>query len=126
MNETCYRASFTSGACLLLLALGCGKSLPPQTDPNQAREALTAALDAWKEGKSPESLRERKPPVDFRDVAWEKGGKLKSYTVKNEERHGLSVRFTVQLVLEMDGTRRERVVTYNADAGKAVVIRPDF
>ena len=69
MNETIYRAAVTPCVALLLfLATGCGKGLPPQMDPDVARTALTAALDAWKEGRTPESLRDRTPPVDFRDT----------------------------------------------------------
>jgi len=114
-------------ALLLCLAGGCGKGLPPETDAGQAREAIVAALDAWKEGRAPETLRERRPPVDFRDVQWENGSRLTAYEVKGEERSGLSVRFTVQLALqEKGGGSRERVVVYNVDAGQTMVIRPVF
>ena len=113
-------------ALLLLLAAGCGKGLPPEMDANQAREALTAALDAWKAGRSPDTLRQNTPPVDFRDVAWERGARLTGYQVKAEERFGLSVRFTVGLRLQQNGGDRERVAVYNVDAGPTVVIRPNF
>src|SRR5262249_12813272 len=114
--------------CLVLLAVaGCSNRQPSQADADEARAALTAALDAWKDGGSPDSLRDRKPPGDFRDAHWDGGNRLTRYVVKSEERSGLSVRFTVELQLQhKDGTSRQRVVNYNADAGKAVVIRPDF
>ena len=97
------------------------------TDPDVARDALTAALDAWKEGRPPESLLARTPPVDFRDVHQTGGSLLTRYQVEAEERSGLSVRFTVQLTLQQkDGASREQIVMFNVDAGKAVVIRPDF
>ena len=96
------------------------------TDSDVARDALTAALDAWKEGRPPESLLARTPPVDFSDVHQTGGSRLTRYQVKAEERSGLSVRFTVQLTLQKGGASRERLVVYNVDAGKAVVIRPDF
>src|SRR5207244_2276235 len=55
MNHRCYRATVAAGfASMLLLSTGCQKSLPPETDPQKARTALTAALDAWKDGRSPE------------------------------------------------------------------------
>lgn len=125
MTRERYRAAAV--AALLSLAAGCGRDLPPETDPAVAREALTAALDAWKEGRAPDTLRQRTPPVDFAEPQWDKGGRLTDYQVKKEERSGVSVRFTVRLqVRQKDGTSRERTATYNVDAGKAVVIRPDF
>ena len=125
MNQT--RNSANPCSLLLLFLAGCGKGLPPSTDPDVARKALTAALDAWKEGRPPETLLARTPPVDFSDVLRDRGSRLTRYQVKAEERSGLSVRFTVQLMLQpKDGAGRERDVVFNVDAGKSVVIRPDF
>jgi hypothetical protein len=107
-------------------AAGCGQGLPPQTDVKQARAALDAALDAWKGGKSAESLRGREPPVDFSDPAWEKGTRLAKYEVEKEETFGLSARFTVKLYLGERAGQNPRRVVYTADAGETVVIRPDF
>ena len=36
---------------LTLLPTGCGDRLPPKTDINSAKEALTTALEAWKDGQ---------------------------------------------------------------------------
>ena len=115
------------GMMLLPLAVaGCGGGLPPPADAKVARAALTAALDAWQEGQPPEKLRERTPPVDFKDVGWDQGAKLKKYEVTKEEVSGLSARFTVKLTLaEKSGAARTRVTVYSADAGPTVVIRPD-
>ena len=128
MNESRIGTLLASAvALLLLLVTGCAKSLPPETDADVARSGLTAALDAWKAGQTPETLQTRMPPVDFRDINWDKGSQLSNYVVKSEERSGMSVRFTVQLSLKQkDGASGERVVMYNVDAGKSVVIRPDF
>ncbi len=119
--------------CLFCLCLGwaagCSKNaaLPPETDPNAAREAMTAALDAWKEGKTPDSLKQKQPPVDFRDTNWEKGSILKDYTIKADERFGVSIKLTVQLQLQdKDGNIRERIAVYNVDTGPTMVIRPNF
>lgn len=114
-------------AFLALLPAGCGRGLPPATDVKSAKEALTTALDAWKDGRSNESLRDGTPPIDFRDVFWDKGSKLSKYSIEKEEMSGLSARFTVKLTLaDKAGEARERVVNYNADSGKLFVIRPDF
>lgn len=115
------------GVLLLLLAVaGCGGGLPPPADVKEARAALTAALDAWQEGQPPEKLRERSPPVDFKDVGWDQGAKLKKYEVTKEEASGLSAKFTVKLtVAEKSGASRARVTVYSVDAGRTFVIRPD-
>ena len=119
---------FPAAAMLAFLAFGCGRGLPATTDVKSAKEALTTALDAWKDGKSNESLREATPPIDFRDVFWDKGSKLSKYSIEKEETSGLAARFTVKLtVADKAGEARERTVTYNADSGKQrFVIRPDF
>jgi hypothetical protein len=89
--------------------------------------ALVAALDTWKEGGSPDTLRERKPPIDFRDTNWESGNKLTKYVMEKEETSGLSARFTVKLSLvQASGEKRDRITVYNVDTGTAIVIRPDF
>ncbi len=118
---------FSGLALAALFTVGCGARLPPKTDLAQARTALTAALDAWKEGRAIETLKDQNPPVDFRDVHWDRGVKLTKYLVEKEETSGLSARFSVKLFLaEKAGESRERVIAYNADTGPTIVIRPDF
>lgn len=127
MNRQYVSISCVSVGFLTLAAAGCSKGLPPKMDLPQARVALTTALDAWKEGQAPESLRARQPPIDFRDVAWEQGNRLLRYEVAKEETAGLSARFTVQLSLvDAGGATRSEAVIYNADAGSMIVIRPNF
>jgi hypothetical protein len=112
---------------LCIVAPGCGPKLPPKTDLQAAREALTRSLDAWVEGQSAESLKTLKPPISFRDVQWENGAKLISYKIEKEEPAGHSGRFTVKLsVAEKSGAKRDRSVVYIADGGPTIVIRPDF
>lgn len=119
------------GLCPMLIAFvvaGCRQTaLPPATDTGQAREALTAALQTWKEGRPAETLRERSPAIDFRDTNWEQGARLQDFAVEKTETSGLSARFTVKLLLAgSSGGARERVVIYNADTGKGIIIRPNF
>jgi hypothetical protein len=115
-------------ALLALAITGCQRSsLPPAVDTKQAGEALRAALETWKEGKPAAALKERSPPVDFRDTHWEQGERLKDFAVQQVETSGQSARFTVKLVLTSEaGQARERVVIYNADAGRSIIIRPNF
>ena len=75
---------------------------------------------------SPEKLRGRKPPVDFRDLSWDQGSTLRKYDVEKQEQSGTSARVTAKLhLIEKTGTSRTRVVVYNVDAGSPIVIRPD-
>jgi hypothetical protein len=120
---------FGSGAVLVLACLvaGCGRATPPTMDLGEARTALSAALDAWKDGRASEPLRDRRPPVDFRDVEWDRGASLARYEIEKGEPSGLSARFTVKLYLtDKAGANRTRAVCYNVDAGPTIVIRPDF
>jgi hypothetical protein len=125
MNQTRLWAA-VAGPALLLLA-GCGDGLPPVTDEAAALNAVTAALDAWKAGKPVEALRERSPAVDFSDPAQTAGSALTDYKVVGQERAGQSSRVTVKMTIRTkDGATKERTTAYTVDAGKMIVIRPDF
>lgn len=52
---------------------------PPPLDKSLAQKALATALDAWKEGKRPESLRAHDPPIVVGDPDWEQGWTLLDY-----------------------------------------------
>jgi hypothetical protein len=111
---------------LMFTLAGCCSGLPPATDVSQAQAALTAALDTWKQGQAPEKLRERTPPIDFRDMHQDQGCKLTSYEVQKAEVSGVSAKFTVKLQLtEKSGTSHTRIAVYSADTGQTIIIRPD-
>jgi hypothetical protein len=126
MNEKSYLRSGSGLLLLVVLMAGCGRGLPPTMDSDEARSAVVAALDAWKNGVPPATLREREPPVDFRDLSWDQGSKLTQYDLEKEEPAGVSVKVTVKLHLtETSGARRLRSAVYSVDAGPVIVIRPD-
>src|SRR5215510_9105561 len=108
------------GPCLLavLLALGCGSSLPPQTDPTQARTAVQTALNAWQKGTPLEELTRLAPPVYFTDLDCRQGKRLVSYKMADgHETHGQGVRVTVALKLaEKDGAAVEKKTIYLVDS----------
>ena len=72
-------SSIASGLCRLLavaglsaaacVSPGCGSGPPRPADPVAAREALERTLAAWKEGKTPESLKDAEPPIVVSDHA---------------------------------------------------------
>jgi hypothetical protein len=109
------------------MVCGCRGSLPAQADPDQARAALTSALDAWQKGQEIEKLAERDPPIHFNDPKCRGGTRLVSYRLEDgAEHHGQAARITAVLTFDQkDGAAKERKITYLVDIGKAVVIVPD-
>ncbi len=97
------RKLWTSGrpATLLLLAvpLGCGGLEP--TDPDMARETLSLALDAWRDGRSLDDVTNGSPPITVADPAWKAGYKLSSYQVaETAKAAGFDLKIPVQLSLQ--------------------------
>ena len=69
--------------CTVLVLAGCHKAdvkdyIPPE---ESARKALAAALDAWKEGKTPDQIGASNPKVEAQDVQWRDGKKLAAYEI---------------------------------------------
>jgi hypothetical protein len=67
----------------LLLTTGCSRDLlPVGHDPAPAREALVAALEAWKAGQAGK-LKTGNPPLRFVDDDWVEGKVLVGYELAN-------------------------------------------
>ena len=89
----------------LIGVIGCGQAnkvedFTPAT--NNARTALTAALEHWKAGKPLGTIPDTKPTVEVVDSQWRGGQKLKSYEIISEAPppQGQGPRtFTVRLTL---------------------------
>jgi len=90
----------------------------PSYDAQQAREALTTALDAWKSG-SLEQLARRKPPVRFSDEDLLSGAELLSYDLDSATAFGPHQDVRVDLVL-----RDRRGTTLNKTATYQVILEP--
>lgn len=76
---TAYKRWLAVLATIILAGLaGCsGRGhRPPPLDKPLAQKVLATALDAWKEGKRPESLRAHDPPIVVGDPDWEQGWTL--------------------------------------------------
>jgi hypothetical protein len=73
---------------LLIVAAGCWGGVDPAArsryDPEQARAALVAALDAWKKGEA-RSLPRRNPPIRFVDDDLVQGLRLSDYEIEAPE-----------------------------------------
>lgn len=116
-------------ACAGMMAVtGCGNKLPDPADPNAGREALTLALNTWKNGGSQEELQNRKPAVYFNEPEWQEGKKLLRYEIKGQlEPFGRQLRANVLLsVQDKNGATKEMTIPYQVDTHEVVVIAREF
>lgn len=118
-------AGVLSAAISLLLA-GCGQGPPPPTDKDQALKALHSALDAWKKGEKPETVK-KDQSIQMLDPAWDKGLKLARYEI--EEAHAKPSGFDlgVPVKLWFDNLENEpRTIKYTVSTSPALVITRDY
>ena len=108
---------------------GCGGSLPAASEPGQAREVLTTALEAWKRGETPGSLATGAPPIRVLDREWGDGFVLQAYEFRGDGHPlGLNVQQSVTLGLKgPKGKPIEKTINYVVTTGKLpVVARQDI
>jgi hypothetical protein len=101
-----------AGALLVLGCLGCqdrsySKYVPAE---DQARQALEAALGAWKSGKKFGPVEGASPAVQVVDSRWQAGHKLQSFEVLGEEPGDGPKVFSVRLTLQRPAG--QKVVRY--------------
>lgn len=89
-------------APLLACAGGCGGASEADYMPEAeiARQALEAALDAWKTGKKPDPLMVGEREVRIEDSIWRKGAKLRAYEIVAGPAEDGPPKFTVKLTLD--------------------------
>lgn len=121
---------FVGSVVVLSLALGCGrKAAPPAVEPKDARDGLTAALEAWKNGETKQSLLQRSPSIQFEEPKWDKGFRLLNYKIMpKDDRDGRMSRLTVQLSLkDKNGEDSESEIAYTVDTyGRIAIVRSDW
>lgn len=96
---------------------GCGGSreIVAAGSEEEAVEVLTAALDAWKAGETPETLRNEAPPMFVRDTDWMDGRTLKAFEPRETPR-GNGGEWRVQAVLTLAGAgqqEEQKLVAYS-------------
>jgi hypothetical protein len=116
--RSCHRPAALLAVGLLALA-GCGPSGTARFVPNQtsAREALEAALNAWKGGQPVGRVEGHSPAIEVVDSRRQAGQKLSAFEITGEdttpEGHR---RFTVKLTLQQPaGTQEARYVVFGQD-----------
>jgi hypothetical protein len=110
---------------LLLIGLGSGCRPSPQpVDLSKAKQSLVAALDAWKRGDKPETLK----PIVVQDFDWMNGAKLVTYEMAGEAKEDtLNLRCPVTLKLVgADGKEAELTVTYIVGTSPVTTVFREF
>ena len=81
---------------------GCSSSSNDKFIPTEsrAREALEAALTAWKDGKKPDEIEAAPIAVKVADAQWQAGKKLTDYEIVSQETDEGSPVFSVRLTIK--------------------------
>lgn len=83
-------------AVVLTIAGGCA-SPKYEARPDVAKALLERVLDDWKKGVTVDALRQEKPPIYVADERWMGGASLTSYTIRDGQPFGPSMRYVVAL-----------------------------
>jgi len=112
-------------ACLILT--GCSRS-SHDVDSDLARSTLTTALDRWKLGDRPETLRSGGNSITVMDPDWNGGLALASYDVLGAgESKGANLYCSVKLVVrDQAGQEHEKAVSYVVGTSPALTIFRDL
>ena len=119
--ERCCRVA----GLLLLLVVGCAR--PPSTsDPDKAPGLVRTVLDAWKDGRTAESLKDGSS-IHAADPQWQAGARLIKYEIDEggTRVEGYDVRCPVRLWLEINGQAKGPVTVFYsvATTPNQVVVR---
>jgi hypothetical protein len=107
----------------VLVGGGCNKHPPAPADPDQARDALRQALDAWQRGETAESLQNSQPPVRVFDEDWRGGRQLVRYKLGADQLVGADLRCCVELWLrDRGGQSVQKKAVYSVATNPALTI----
>ena len=96
-------------ATIVAMIQGCfGVGSTDSVDSSRARDALKTALDGWKKGETPESLKAGSPPIVVQDVDWIAGSKLLDYAVDGEGKE-LESNLYVPVNLTLQGKQGKKI-----------------
>jgi hypothetical protein len=123
---TTFFTAWCAATLIGFLLGGCSGHTNKPTNPVLARASLKTALDSWKEGQSPQDLKQRSPSIIVGDVAWEGGQQLESYEIVGPEvDDGVNLHCPVKLVLkDKEGSTRTREVTYIVGTSPVITVFP--
>lgn len=120
------RAGWTALFVLVALA-GCrgGKTESYVPSESTARDALTTALSAWRDGK-PHGHLDGTPAVEVYVTPWRDGQQLAAFEILGEDEVSGHHRFTVKLTMRKPaGTKEVKFLVIGKDRGPIWVYRED-
>lgn len=123
MNGVQSRRFFICAAiCLFMMTIGCDTANTTPGHPLDealARSSLQAAMQAWVDGKSPKELR---PGIVVGDTAWERGAKLTSFQILQDQETTDGSNLHIPVKRNLDNS--ESTVTYIVGTSPVVTIFP--
>lgn len=108
-------------ALLACVCIGCAPAKPQPTDLQQASAVLKTALDAWKNGKSPEQLQSDTPPIFVVDQRWRAKAKLLDYKIQTEG-NNLETSVAFPVVLQLSGAKKPVDAVYFVSTNPALTV----
>lgn len=121
------RVVFVAVVLAAVLVAGCGTGAQP-ADPDQAREALQQALDAWQRGDKPATLKEARPALTVVEPRWDNGFRLVKYEIaEKQQANGFDQQLRATLWLQApDGKPTQEKAIYQVSTRPArVVVRSE-
>jgi hypothetical protein len=113
-----------AGLVLCVSAAGCPGGRPAAVDESAARQALTAALESWKNGEPYGGLKGRKPPIVVQDLDWETGRTLVDFEILDDGKgEHANLRVPVGLTLrEAAGKEVKKRVKYVVGTSPVITV----
>ena len=107
-----------------------GGSSAHAVNTSRARDALVIALDHWKQGDAPGSLRSSSTPMTIQDFDWQGGAKLVDYQVLGEG-EAKDANLSIKVKLSLDGIpgkakKTEKTVSYLVTTSPSVTVFRDM
>jgi hypothetical protein len=121
------RATMLAWGLVFTVALGCASKSYDKYIPSEdkARQALEAALNAWRDGKKPGPVEGAPMPVQVVDSQWLYGKQLRSYEIVGEEPNEGPRVFSVRLTLQKPSGQETTVRYYVVGKDPLWVYRED-
>jgi hypothetical protein len=122
MIDMKFRAGLTILVLTLVMALGC-RQTAQQSEPEQARETLRRALDAWQQGESQAAL-QKQSSITAVDPHWQAGVRLLQYEIIGDgNSSGFDWQCQVRLSLQDNGGKSSQAkATYSISTAPALVV----
>jgi hypothetical protein len=111
-------------AALFIAVGGCGGPRARPVEPDKARQALHAALEAWQAGRSIDELRQVQPGITVQDFDWIGGIELVEFEIQsNQQQDELNLRCPVRLRLrDRQGNVAEKHVIYAVATAPVITV----